>query len=237
MNTTRHNFLKSSAVLGAAAAFPSIVPSTVLGQGGTTLPSNRATIGIIGCGSRSRSCGEYLQGDNAEIVAVCDPFLSRRQTRAKEWNVQDQYADFREVLARKDIDAVHVVTPDHWHVPISLMAARAGKDVYCEKPLGLSIEQNLAARAITEKHNRIFQYGAQQRSMQHLRMGIELVLNGHIGEVKDIYAWAPAGQSGGSTEAQPVPENVDYDLWLGPAPKAPFSEERTSNRGSWYIYD
>jgi hypothetical protein len=146
------------------------------------------------------------------------------------------------LLQRKDIDAVHISTPDHWHVPISLAAARAGKDMYTEKPLGLSIEQCLAAREITKKHKRIFQYGTQNRSMIQVRMGIELVLNGHIGDVKELYVWCPPGESGGSPmPVLPVPEGFDYNLWLGPAPEAPFCADRclnqTARNGIFHIYD
>jgi predicted dehydrogenase len=176
------------------------------------------------------------------VVAVCDPVKSRRLTRKQQLNGCDDYADFRQVLARKDVDAVHIATADHWHVPISMMAARAGKDMYCEKPLGISIEQDKKSRAIVEKHKRMFQYGAQQRSIQHVRMGIELVLNGCIGEVQEAFVWAPRGHSGGTLEKTPVPEGYDYDLWLGPAPKAPFCADRCMNSGSasngiFHIYD
>ena len=235
---TRRDFLKKSVCAGALLGFPTIIPSSVLGQNGKVAPSNRATIGVIGCGNRARSCLAYLRHPKSQIVAVCDPYGSRREARAGEFGVRAQFTDFRELIARDDIDAVHVVTPDHWHVPISLAAARAGKDVYCEKPLGVSIEQNLAAREIVDKHKRIFQYGTQQRSMDACRMGIDLVLNGHIGEVQEVHVWAPAGRSsGGDITPQPVPEDLDYDLWLGPAPEKPYNADRVSRFGSWYVYD
>lgn len=234
---SRRNFLKKSIGAGALLGFPTIIPSSVLGQNGQVAPSNRAAIGVIGCGARSRSCGAYLNYAKSDIVAVCDPFADRRAAKAAAWGASHQYSDFRKLLERPDIDAVHIVTPDHWHVPIALAAARAGKDVYCEKPLGISIEQDIAAREIVEKHNRVFQYGTQQRSSPHCRMGLELVLNDHIGEVKDVYAWAPGGQAGPSVGAQPVPAGLDYNMWLGPAPEAPYSDLRVSSRGAWFIYD
>jgi predicted dehydrogenase len=117
-------------------------------------------------------------------------------------------------------------------VPIALAAAKAGKDVYLEKPLGLSIEQAFAARQIEEKYNRIFQYGTQNRSTAQVRMGTELVLNGHIGEVKEVYLWSPPSHAGGSVEpVLPVPDGWDYDLWLGPAPEAPFCHDRCLRDG------
>ncbi len=233
----RREFLKKSAAAGAALGFPTLVPSTVLGNNGNVAPSNRVAVGIIGCGRQSATCGAYVNYPKSEIVAVCDPFLSRRRTRAEEWNVPDHYNDFRELLDREDIDAVHVVTPDHWHVPISLAAARAGKDVYCEKPLGLSIEQDLVARDIIHKHQRVFQYGTMQRSSDACRMGLEVVLNGHIGEVKKIYVWASGGRHGPNPTLAPVPEGFDYDMWLGPAPEAPYSAERVDTFGAYFIYD
>lgn len=187
IKTSRQNFLKTSAILGAAAGFPSIIPSTVLGQNGKVAPSNKVNIGALACGNRSGACMEYQNYAKSQIVAVCDPVLERRLEKAQQWGVKDHYSDFRDLLARDDIDAVHISTGDHWHVPLSMAAAKAGKDVYCEKPLGISIEQDLASRAIVEKYNRVFQYGTQQRSQQHLRMGIDLVLNGHIGDVKEVY--------------------------------------------------
>ncbi|WP_233246117.1 Gfo/Idh/MocA family protein [Coraliomargarita sinensis] len=238
MKQTRRDFIKKSAGAGVVLGFPTIIPSTVLGQNGKVAPSNRVTIGVIGCGGQSGAAVSYVNYPKSEIVAVCDPFKSRQDRRGDQWGVTHRFTDFRDLLARDDIDAVHVVTPDHWHVPISIAAARAGKDMYCEKPLGVSIEQNLAAREIVEKHNRIFQYGTQQRSSDACRMGIDLVLNGHIGEVQEVHVWAPGGiAEGGDPTPQPVPEDLDYDMWLGPAPKKPYSPDRVSNKGAWYIYD
>jgi len=234
---SRRDFLKTSVGVGALLGFPTIIPSSVLGQNGAIAPSNRINIGVIGCGGRSGSCIGYKNYKKSEILAVCDPYLDRQKKRAEEWGAPHMYTDFRDLLARDDIDGVHVVTPDHWHVPISIAAARAGKDVYCEKPLGISIEQNLAAREIIEKHNRVFQYGTQQRSSDACRMGVELVLNGHIGDVQEVYVWAPGGGWGGDGTEQPVPEGFDYDLWLGPAPKKPYSPDRVANKGAWFIYD
>ncbi|MGC6456419.1 MAG: Gfo/Idh/MocA family protein [Coraliomargaritaceae bacterium] len=234
---TRRNFLKSSIGVASAIGFPTLIPASALGKNGAVAPSNRVNIGVIGCGQRSMSCWGYKNYAKSEIVAVCDPFLERRKERAKAWGVEAHYNDFRDLLAREDVDAVSISTPDHWHVPLSIAAARAGKDVYCEKPLGLSIEQNLAAREITQKHKRVFQYGTQQRSMDACRMGLELVLNRHIGDIREVHVWAPGTRAGGNATETPVPEGFDYDLWLGPAPKAPYCEDRVANTGGWWIYD
>ena len=241
--TTRRRFLKSTLGTGAMLGFPTIIPSSALGKDGAVAPSNRVNVGVLSCGAQSGSAASYTNYEKSRIVAVCDPVLERRLDKAKRWGVSDHYNDFREVLARKDVDAVHISTADHWHVPMSLAAARAGKDVYCEKPLGLSIEQDLASREIVAKHKRVFQYGAQQRSSAHCRMGIELVLNGHIGDVREVHVWAPHGMSGGSAKpVLPVPEGFDYDLWLGPAPRAPFCHDRCldsdyKKKAVYYHYD
>ncbi len=241
-NTSRRHFLKTAVAAGAAIGFPTVIPASALGRGGAVAPSGRVSVGLIGCGGRSRVAKEYLNYEKSQLVGVCDPIRERREKWAAEAGDCVQFNDFRDLLARDDIDAVHVVTADHWHVPISLAAARAGKDMYTEKPLGISIEQDLAARAIVEKHKRIFQYGTQQRSMEHMRKGIELVLNGHIGALKEIHVWAPHGASGGSaTPVLPVPDGYDFDLWLGPAPEAPFCEDRClvqgARNGIFHIYD
>ena len=242
MGMTRRGFLGGAIATGAAVGFPSIVPATALGKDGKAAPSDRVNIGLIACGNRSGAANAYIKHAKAQIVAVCDPIRERRlKKKAKCGNCAD-YNDFRDLLARDDVDAVHVSTADHWHVPISLAAARAGKDMYTEKPLGISIEQCLAARQIGRKHERIFQYGTQNRSMAQLRLGLQLALNGHIGEIKEVHVWCPPGASGGS--ASPilsVPEGYDYDMWLGPAPKTPFCKDRSVNQGPrngiFHIYD
>ena len=148
------------------------------------------------------------------------------------------YNDFRELLARDDIDAVVIATPDHWHVPIALAAVRAGKDVYVEKPLGVSMEQDKALRAAVHTHGAIFQYGTQQRSFStHCAFACELVRNGYLGELKAIHVVAPNGATGGNPAPQPVPAGLDYDLWLGPAPLAPYTHDRVIGGGRWHIYD
>ena len=228
----RRNFLKVSSATAAAFGFPTIIPSTVLGQNGSVPPSERVAVGLIGCGNRSAYAQAYHNYNKSVIAAVCDPNKSRRLEKKQKYGNCPDFNDFRDVLARDDIDAIHVVTSDHWHVPISMLAAEAGKDMYTEKPLGISIAQDIEARAIVDKHNRIFQYGAQQRSMQQVRMGIELVLNGHIGEVTDIYVWCPQGESGGDPTPVAIPEGFDYNLGLGPAPQAPFSTDRCLTPGA-----
>ena len=137
------------------------------------------------------------------------------------------YRDFHELLAQKDIDGIYIGSPDHWHVSMLLAVLKAGKPVHCEKPLGVSIEQDLAALKAVRKAGQIFQYGAELRAFPDARKGLELVLNGRIGKVKKIYVVAPPSVSGGSaTPVLPVPEGFDYDAWLGPAPMKPFCADR-----------
>jgi predicted dehydrogenase len=243
MNTiSRRKFLGRTALAGAAFGFPDIIPATALGKDGKLAPSERVGIGVIACGSRAGYTRQYQRYAKSQIVAVCDPVKSKRDNFSKRYGNAPAYNDFRELLARKDVDAVHIATADHWHVPIAIMAAKAGKDMYTEKPLGISIAHDIAARQIVDKYKRVFQYGAQQRSMEHVRRGIELVLNGHIGDVRQIYVWAPRGAEGGSpTPVLPVPDGFDYDMWLGPAPKAPFCKSRCirggGQNGIFHIYD
>ena len=189
----RRSFLSSTA--GAVAA--SIVPASALGRGGKTAPSNRVAVGIIGTGGRGMYEGRsYVGFDNCEVVALCDVQETRR-TQAKQvfeklYAAQKPgyqggirtYNDFRELLSRKDIDAVYIATADHWHVPITVAACKAGKDCHTEKPLGVNIEHDLAALKAVRKHRRIFQYGAERRSTPEARHAIELVLNGRIGKVQ-----------------------------------------------------
>jgi hypothetical protein len=235
--TTRRQFLGSSA--GAVAAL-SIIPASALGRGGTP-PSDRVTVGIMGSGGRGVfETRQYPSFDNTVIVAVCDAQESRRmrakETLEKEYAAQRpgnpyrgirMYRDFRELLAQKDIDAVYIASPDHWHVSMLIPALAAGKHVHCEKPLGVSIEQDLAALKAVSKSKKVFQYGAELRSNAQTRKAIELVLNGRIGKVTKLYVVSPPSATGGSaTPEMPIPAGFDYDLWLGPAPYKPFCADR-----------
>jgi len=233
------------------AATPNVLRAVASAGPETIPPSERVTIGHIGVGGRGtdllRQCLPLAEGQS---VAVCDPFESRRDAAA-EWIDNyyakerirgaykgcDKYKDFRELLAREDIDGVVVATPDHWHVPIAIAAVRAGKDVYVEKPLGLSVREGQALREVVNRYGAVFQYGTQQRSERRFRFACELVRNGRIGELKTVDVWSPEGASGGSTEEIPVPGGFDYDLWLGPAPWTPYTEHRCAARGSYWVYD
>ena len=225
----------------AAAVAPQFIPSRVLG--GDTAPSRKIQLGHIGTGGQGTALLQNFLGvEGAVSVAIADPYQERREAAGKR--VKDSqghepklYNDFRELLADKSIDAVIIATPDHWHVPVGLAAVRAGKDVYIENPLGHTLAQNRALLEACRKHQRIFQYGTQQRSQELLKRGIELVLNGYIGELQRIEVWAPAGMGGGSLDEIPVPAGLDYDLYIGPAPMKPCSKDRITSNGSYHCSD
>ena len=231
----RRNFLKQTAT---AAAAPYVITSAALGNADTPPASERVALGHIGVGNQGGTLFRAFQRcKGTQSVAVADAYRDRREAYARLIK-GTAYGDFRELLARDDIDAVVVATPDHWHVPIAIAAARAKKDAYVEKPLGVSIEQDLACLKVFTENARVFQYGTQQRSFsQHCRFGCELVRSGRIGKVHTIEVVAPNGGAGGSTQVVPVPPNLDYEMWCGPAPVKPYTADRCHPPGTYFIYD
>jgi glucose-fructose oxidoreductase len=230
----RRSFLQ---VAASAVAAPYVITSTALGNADTPPASDRVTLGHIGVGGRGMDLLRgFLQCKDCVSVAAADAYASRRDNAAAFMKGQG-YADFRELLARDDIDAVVVATPDHWHVPVAVLAARAGKDAYVEKPLGVTIEEDLLCRKVFQEHKRVFQYGTQQRSMAHCHFGCELVRGGKIGHVKRIEVIAPNGGAGGSTAETPAPTDLDYNMWVGPAPLKPYTADRCKPTGTYWIYD
>lgn len=239
----RREFLKRSSrfALGAAA-LPAIIPSTVLGKDGGIAPSERITIGCIGVGSMGTSnLRSFLANDTAHVLAVCD--VDRRHyERAKKLTDEKYgnsdcatYGDYRDLLARKDIDAVMIATPDHWHGILATEAARAGKDIYAEKPLAYSIPEGRAICDAVERYGTIWQTGSWQRSQRNFRFAAELVRNGCIGKVHTVRVGLPQGNNVQkiSTELGPVPEGFDYDMWLGPAPWRPYAPGRCHWNFRW----
>jgi hypothetical protein len=219
------------------AAAPMFVPSSVFGWGPQAAANERVALGFIGNGGRGGDLMNGFKGcRDAQGVGFADCFKARREKWAEKFGGK-AYADPRDLVAEKGIDGVCIATPDHWHVPAGLLAVRAGKDVYIEKPLGISIRHDQVMRDEVRRHKRMFQYGTQQRSSRHCRVACELVRNGKIGKVNQINVWAPNGREGGSKQEIPVPADFDYNLWLGPAPMAPYTKDRCTNQGAYFIYD
>ncbi len=233
----RRKLLRCAAgAAGALAAGPLVITSNALGAAGTLPASERVTMGLIGCGGRGSGVFGGLIGAGAQPIAACDAWKQRRDKWAQKTG-GTAYGDFREMLARDDLDAVCVGSTDNWHVHHTVAAAKAGKDIYCEKPLGVSVYEDQICRRVVRRYNRVFQYGTQQRSSAHCRRGCELVRSGKIGQVKEILVVAPDSNPGNSTAPQPVPEGLDYDMWLGPAPWRPYCGQSTGGGGWWHDYD
>ncbi|MEI9898358.1 MAG: Gfo/Idh/MocA family oxidoreductase [Chthoniobacter sp.] len=230
---SRRSFLKATLAAGVA---PLILPAHIWSA--ETKPNDRLTLGFIGCGIQSRGLmGGFLGKTETQTVAVCDVDKTRRDNHKKTVEERyakdagnegykgcDTYADFRELLARKDIDAVVIATPDHWHALIAMAAAEAGKDIYCEKPLTETIHEAWALVGTVRRQNRVFQTGSMQRSMREFRVACELVRNGVIGKVSRVEAGF-----GGPGRPCDLPEEelepgLDWDMWLGPAPQRPYNQ-------------
>lgn len=239
---SRRRFIRQAAgTAGFAVGAPQIVSSAVLGAEGKTAPSNRITVGFIGTGSHGMgwNLGPYLRHKDAQIVAVCDVDEGHLM-RAKE-TVNDRYQnedclgtkDFREVLARKDIDVVMISTPDHWHTLISLLAIQAGKDVQCEKPT-LTIHEGRVLVEAVQKYKKVFQTSTEDRAVVEYHRMAELVRNGRIGKLQRIEVILPRQPTGpGVATPQPVPPRLDYEMWLGPAPFAPYTRDRVHFNFRW----
>ncbi len=206
-----------------------IVPRHVLGRG-FIAPSDMITLGSIGCGKQGESLRHsFLTTGQAQIVAAADVFKAKVDRTTQKVNAFyaekkgvgtykscEAYDDFRKILDRKDIDAVVIATPDHWHAPIAIRACKAGKDVYCEKPLTPTIHEGRAVVDAVRKHNRVFQTGSMQRSWKEFRQAVELVRNGYIGEVKTVKVNVGGPPVVFNLEGQPVPAGMNWEMWLGP---------------------
>ncbi|MCX5769740.1 MAG: Gfo/Idh/MocA family oxidoreductase [Candidatus Hydrogenedentes bacterium] len=239
---TRRQFLRSSAALAAA---PILIPSSALGLNGAVPPSERIRMGFIGQGGQGSGHlfggawtyvpGGYAGRNDVQVMAVCDIRRERREKscnavnaayaerfRQPGYNGCAAYNDFRELLARDDIDAVLMALPLHWHAVMAMYAARAGKDVYCEKPIAVTIQQGRALADTIARTGRVYQAGTQQRSeyTSKFRVAYQLIRAGRIGELKEVYGYRPGGAyawPGGLGKPQPVPDGLDWDLFLGPA--------------------
>ena len=242
-NPSRRDFLISSAA--AAASLGAVIPSTALGLDGSTAPSERINLGIIGIGPRcTYDLKAMLPFKDVQCVAIADVQASRRDAGKQlvdtHYGNQDLvlYRDFRELLDRKDIDAVLIATGDRWHAAASILAAQAGKDVYSEKPCGITIADCQKLADTMHKEKRVFQAGTQRRSVPNFQKAVELAHTGKLGKLHTLYAsiymptldntWLPA-------EVQPARDVVDWNLWLGPAAWRPYNEKYVQGkwRGQW----
>lgn len=262
--SNRRSFIKKAGLAASAlVAAPTIIPASALGKNGFVAPSDRINMAFIGAGNQAGNDARgFLKDERVQITTICD--VNKRSTGywngkeagrefimdmvdaaysekyGKKYKSSNGYEDFREVLALKDVDAVEVVTPDHWHAIPVLMAAAAKKDIYCQKPLALTIAEGRAMSDAVKHHGVVFQTGSQQRSSEHFRRICELVRNGKIGQLETVVCGLPGGtpdfgKTADQTETVPVPDGFNYDLWLGPAPEAPYSPCRTHVNFRWIL--
>ena len=237
---TRRNFLRAG-VAGATAAG---LPSWFTAEAEAATPAQRRfgpndviNLGLIGCGDRGVSIALWHHGKpGVQIVAVTDPD-DERATRnaAPRFGAQcKKHKDYKELLADKNVDAVLIGTPDHWHAKASIAAMLAGKDVYCEKPMTLTIDEGADVAKTARDRKQIFQTGTQQRSDPNFRLAVDLVRNGRIGKVRKVETRLPTGTTGGDFLSKPVPAFLDWNLWLGPAPEAEYCVERCHYTFRWW---
>lgn len=244
----RRDFLR---VLGPLALGSALVPSRVLGVSGLAGANDRIQVGIIGVGNQgSLHLGLLLGMPDVQVVAVCDPVRSKREAARQRADAAyadahghsyrgcQAVADFRELVQLAGLDAVVVASPEHWHALHGLAVLRAGLDLYIEKALTTTIAEGQALVAAARQFGRVVQVGTQQRSSESFRRACEWVRNGYIGQLKRILVGDPRGYSGPPVRDLPVPQDVDYDLWLGPAPWKPYMPERLQNLQGWMLtYD
>ena len=227
---TRRGVLKSMLAAGAA---PWIVPSHVLGAEGKTAPSNKITLGVLGVGDQGQAdMRGFLGLDDVRVVAICD--VNKRNIAGASGHIANAYgspdvkvfSDFRELNADPAIDAVQMTLPEHWHSIPSLDAILHGKHIYYEKPMAMSFEESRRVREAVRRKGVVFQFGTQQRSDERFRWACELARNGRLGKLREIEVSAPGGRTKPVFPEQPVPDWIDWDRWMGPAPTTPFHEEK-----------
>lgn len=240
-NVTRRAFLKTGTAAGLAIFAPTIIPATALGRDGRAAPSERIVVAAIGSGGKGQhNLGAFVAMPDVQLVAVCD--VDRKHADAGAAIVNKHYAntdckvysDFRRVIADDAVDAVCVSTPDHWHALISVAAAKAGKDIYCEKPLANSISEGRAICDAVAAGRRILQVGSHDRSNPSVRYACELARQGHLGDVKTIRIQMPTDQahhdhvrkSLAPPTPEQIPEGFDYEFWLGHTPQVPYASGR-----------
>jgi len=236
-NITRRQFIRTVVTSTGAIIFPYVIPSSSLGKAGNVAPSSRITLGFIGTGKQSRHLIKSFLRPDTQMLAACDVDklkLQRALNMAEEYYAGatggpykgcESYSDFRDLLARDDIDAVVISTPDHWHAIMAIAAAAAGKDIYCEKPLSQTIIEARAMVNAVRRYGRVFQTGSMQRSDRRFRFACELVRNGYIGQIKHITVGVGGPPEDKPLPAEPVPDYLDWDMWVGPALWRPYSGE------------
>lgn len=247
---TRREFMsRGAAALSAAVAIPTFVRSTAFGA---AAPSNRITMGMIGMGGQMGGHFRAMLGrSDVQVLAVCDVDRRKREEAKAQtesayaeampsgaYKGCDAYLEYERVCERPDIDAVLIATPDHWHAAISLAAIKAGKDVFCEKPMTLTIREGRLVSDACKQYGTIYQVGSQQRSEWAFRTACEIVRNGWIGKVRTCYASLGQFAEPATLAEQPIPEGFDYDRWLGPTPWYPYNERRVEGNfgGGWRCF-
>jgi predicted dehydrogenase len=238
---TRRAFMfRGAAARGAAAALPTIVPSTVVGA---AAPSKRITMGMIGMGGQMGGHFRTMLGrSDVQVLAVCDVDRKKRENAKAQaertYKGCDAYLEYERVCERPDIDAVLIAVPDHWHAAISLAAIKTGKDVYCEKPMTLTIREGRLVSEACKQYGAIYQVGSQQRSEWAFRTAAEIVRNGRIGKIKTCYASLGQFAPPATLPEEPIPEGFDYDRWLGPTPWYPYNYRRVEGNfgGGWRCF-
>jgi predicted dehydrogenase len=264
--SSRREFLGQATLASTAGlAFPTIIPGSALGLAGRPAPSNRITLAVIGTGNQGfNDIKSFLRDDRVQLIAVCDANHEStgywdgkiggreparrlvnehyaKKSGAETYRACDASADFREILGRGDIDAVEICTPDHWHALMVVAACKARKDIYCQKPLSLTVADGRVMSYAVNQSKVVFQTGSQQRSDHRFRRACELVRNGRIGDLRTVRVGQPSGRTdyaktGDHKKPEPVPPGFDYNMWLGPAPEAPYAPARCHVNFRW-IYD
>lgn len=225
----RRSFVRTAAIAAAASTLPGWFleqETQAAGRTQTLSPNDQPGIALVGCGGMGR--GDARSASRfGRIVALCDVDEARLAEARKLWPDATPYRDFRRVMDRHDVHAVLCGTVDHWHALVSIAAMRAGKDVYCEKPLTRTIDEGKRLVSVARKTGRILQTGSQQRSDRNFRLACELVQNGRIGTLEQIDVWLPAGRREGPFRSTQVPAGMDYDFWMGPTQPVDYVKERT----------
>jgi hypothetical protein len=245
-NVSRRTLLKGLTAVTGSMLFPCFIPAPALGRGGAVAPSEKIGLGVIGMGSRCAVVLDSMLGEpDVRCLAVCDVQASRRAGGKAMVDSRNgskdcaTYGDFRELLARPDIDAVLIATGDRWHALASIMAARAGKDIYSEKPCGINMAECALIEETMRRCGRVYQGGTQRRSVANFQKAVQLAHSGKLGRLRTLHAsvyeptinrdWLPA-------EPEPPREVLDWDLWLGPSPWRPFNQRYVNGRG-WQGYE